>query len=112
MELDRFSIIAIICLGGGIGLLCILCCLYNLSMGNDALEGFCRPRHRRRSVSTVSGGGGDYGDNVWKEQLSDDDRHKKELTVWVKVMICSKTMEKIYSSIWSHVDWLTKENHR
>ena len=77
MELDRFSIIAIICLGGGIGLLCILSCLYNLSMGNNALEGFCRPHHRRRSVSTVSGGVGDYGDNVWKLQLGDDDRHKK-----------------------------------
>ena len=64
MELDQTGIILIVCLGVGIPLLCILCCMYNMSMGDHPLHGFCQNNRRRRSVSTVSGGRDEYGFKV------------------------------------------------
>ena len=64
MELDRTGIILIVFLGVGIPLLCILCCVYNMSMGDHPLHGFCQNNRRRRSVSTVSGGVDKYGFKV------------------------------------------------
>ena len=64
MELDQTGIILIVCLGVGIPLLCILCCMYNMSMGDHPLHGFCQNKRRRHSVSTVSGGRDEYGFKV------------------------------------------------